>query len=409
MLIAGVCFAAGTLIGGVLAYLIRSVKIAALTQQLASEKNTKEKLQSEFRLAAAEALQNANEQFLSGAIKDLNFVKKETHSSVDLQKQEIQSSVNEMKTKLEDYQRIVKKFEEERSAMYARLEQSMTQVLSAEQSIRTETTALKRVLTTSTGVRGNFGQKVLQEILEQSDLVKGISFDSQMSVEGENENELRPDFVIRLPQGKRLVIDAKEISGEYILAQETDDPEKQKEHYGKLVANIRSNFNKLSQKEYQSFVDSDIPFVVMFIPSEAAIRAAFITEPNLFQEATQKKVILASPMTIIPLIYLVAHSWKQHSLAQSARELGNTVEALGDRLYTFIDHLQGIRGGIKKAVEGWNKAVGSWQERVSPQIEKTKALGGQLKKAEELESIDIAPRSFAEPLPEETLSHEERP
>ena len=409
MSIALISFLAGALIGGALVYLVRAVRIAALTQQLASEKNTKEKLQSEFRLAAAEALQNANEQFLSGAIKDLNFVKKETHSGVDLQKQEIQSSVNEMKTKLEDYQRIVKKFEEERSSMYARLEQSMTQVLSAEQSIRTETTALKRVLTTSTGVRGNFGQKVLQEILEQSDLVKGMSFDSQMSVEGENENELRPDFVIRLPQGKRLVVDAKEISGEYILAQETDDPEKQKEHYEKLVANIRNNFNKLSQKEYQSFVDSDIPFVVMFIPSEAAIRAAFVTDPNLFQEATQKKVILASPMTIIPLIYLVAHSWKQHRLAQSAQELGNTVEALGDRLYTFIDHLQNIRGGIKKAVEGWNKAVGSWQERVSPQIEKTKALGGQLKKAEELESIDTLPRSFSEPVSEETIYHEERP
>ncbi len=391
-------FLAGALLGGLFVYLIRAPKIAVLNQRLSSEINTKEKLQNEFKLAATEALQNANEQFLSSAIKDLNLVKKETDSSVDLKKHEIQSSVNEMKTKLEDYQKTVKKFEEERSSMYAKLEQSLTQVLSAEQSIRMETTALKRVLTTSTGIRGSLGQKFLQDILEQSDLVRGIDFDAQLSVMGNEGNELRPDFVIRMPQGKRLVIDAKEVTGEYFLAQETDDADQQKEHYEKLVTNIRNNFNKLSQKEYQSFVDSDVPFVVMFISNENAIRAAFMTEPNLFQEATQKKIILASPMTIIPMIYLIAHSWQQNRLAQNAQELGNAVEELGNRLYKFVEHLQAIRGGIKKTVEGWDKAIGSWQTRVSPQIEKAKTLGGRLKETEELSSIDVTPRS-AEELP----------
>ena len=194
--------------------------------------------------------------------------------------------------------------------------------------------------------------------------------------------------MVHLPQGRRLVVDAKEIAGEYVLAQETDDPEKQKVHYERLVANIRTNFNKLSQKEYQSFVDRDVPFVVMFIPSEAAIRAAFMTEPDLFREATQKKVILASPMTIIPLIYLIAHSWQQHKLAQNAQELGNAVEELGKRLYTFIEHIQNMKGGLKKTIEGWDKALSSWQSKVSPQIEKTRALGGKLKEIEEPCSIE---------------------
>lgn len=394
-------FAGGFLIGALFIYLIRAAKITALTEQLAAEKNTKEKLQNDFKLAASEALQNANQQFLSSALKDLQSVRNEANMSVDHKKQEIQASVTDMKERLDEYQRVVRKFEDERSAMYTKVDQQLAQVLSAEQSIRMETMSLKRVLTTSAGVRGNFGQKILQEILEQSDLVRGINFDTQLSITGGSDNELRPDFVIYLPQGKRLVIDAKEVTSEYVLAQETEDVEKQRTHYEKLVSNIRSNFNKLSQKEYQSFVDRDIPFVVMFIPSEAAIRAAFMTAPNLFQEATEKKVILASPMTIIPLIYLVSHSWQQHRLAHNAQELGNAVEELGNRLYKFVEHLQGIQSGIKKTVECWEKAVGSWQSRVSPQIEKARTLGGKLKETEDLSSVDTAPRAIADPHKEE--------
>ena len=206
-----------------------------------------------------------------------------------------------------------------------------------------------------------------------------------------------------------MIIDSKEVAGEYALAQETEDIEKQKEHYQKLVSNIRNNFVKLSRKEYQSILDPDIPFVVMFIPSEAAIRAAFATDPGIFQEATQKHVILASPMTIVPLIYLVAHSWQQHRLAQNAQDLGNAVEKLGNYLYTFVEHLQTLRGGIKKTVEGWDKAIGSWQTRVSPQIEEAKTLGGRLKETEELSSMDVSPRSVSEEAPESSLYQEKLP
>ena len=409
MLLYTAIFAAGLIVGCVFMYLSRSAKIAALSQQLTSETNTKEKLQNEFKLAASEALQNANQQFLSSAIKDLQYVKNESDQSMDHKKQEIQTSVLEMKEKLEEYQRIVRKFEEERVGMYAKLDQSLTQVLNAEQAIRMETTALKNVLTVSSGVRGKWGEKILQEILEQNNLVRGIHFDTQVSLGSETENEFRPDFVIHLPGGKKMIVDSKEVAGEYVLAQDTGDPEKQKEHYQKLVFNIRSNFIKLARKEYQSLLDPDIPFVVMFIPSESAIRAAFATDPEIFQEASKKRVILASPMTIVPLIYLVAHSWHQNRLAQNAQELGTVIEELGNRLYKFVEHLQGMQSGIKKTVDSWEKAVGSWQSRVSPQIEKARALGGRLKESEELSAIHESPRAIGENQKDEPSFLEKNP
>ncbi len=377
-------FLAGLTAGGIVTALFYRAKIARLTERLFHY----EQLQKEFKATAAEVLQNTAEQFLSSAIKDLRQVKTETDESIDKKKNDISASVSDMKARLEDTQKIVKKFEEERLVMYSKLEQSLDQVLSAEQAIRIETGALKRVLTSSTGVRGQWGEKILQEILDQNNLVRGIHYETQVHLSGESDKTSRPDFIINLPGNKRLIIDAKEVTGEYLLAQETEDPENQKTHYQKLVSNIRDNFIKLSRKEYQSLLDPDIPFVVMFIPSEAAIRAAFATDPDIFQEATQRHVILASPMTIVPLVYLIAHSWQQQRLATNATELGTAVEELGNRLFKFIEHLQQVRGGIKKAAESWDRAIGSWQTRISPQIEKTKLLGGKLKEAEELTPID---------------------
>ena len=369
-------------------YFYRGMALARLEAELGSERATKEKLQNEFRLAAAAALETTAEQFLTSAIKDLRQVKTEADDSLDIKKLEISSSVNDMKNKLEEYQKVVKKFEEERFTLYAKLEQSLSQVLSAEQSVKTETAALKRVLTESSGVRGQWGERVLQEILEQNNLVRGIHFETQVSLAENDDTDLRPDFVVHLAGGKRLVIDSKEVAGEYALAQDTDDPEKQKEHYTKLVSNIRTHLIQLGRKEYQARLDPEVPFVVMFITSEAAIRAAFATDPSLFQESTERRVILASPMTIMPLIYLVAHSWQQQQLAQNARELSLVIEELGNRIYRFVEHVRDIRSGIKKASDSWDKALNSWQARVSPQFEKAKSLGAKLKDSEELAPIE---------------------
>ncbi len=379
----------GFALGAVVAWVLGSSKNAGLKAQLDAQRDTSERIRTEFKAAASETLQKSAEQFLTSAMKDLRQVKTETDESVAKQKQEITHSVAEMKTKLDEYHQLARKFEQERAGMYGKLDQSLTQVFNAEQALRMETSSLKKVLTSSTGVRGKWGEKVLLEILEQNNLVRGIHFDTQVVIEG--AGDVRPDFVIKLPGGKRLIVDSKEVAGEYVLAQETEDPALQQEHYGKLVTNIRNNVQSLSRKEYQDRLDADVPFVVMFIPSEAAIRAAFSTDPSIFQEASSKKVILASPMTIVPLIYLIAHGWQQQKLTENARVLGSAVEELGKRLAAFIGHLQNVGGGIKKASESWDKAVASWQTRVTPQIERAKQLGGRIKDTEELTTISNAP------------------
>ncbi len=392
---------AGFLAGATTIYALLSIRLGRLGERAVQSELLNQKLQNEFKLAASEALRVANEQFLSSAIKDLRQVKTEADESLHLKNQEIAASFKEVREKIDGYQDRLRKFEDERGSLYTKMESALKQVLDAENSVRSETAGLKRVLTTSSGVRGQWGEKVLLEILEQSNLVRGIHFETQVSFSAEGENDARPDFIIHRPGGKRLIIDSKEVASEYVLAQEEDDVDRQKEHYQKLVQNIRSNFIRLSRKEYQSFLDEDVRYVVMFIPSESAIRAAFATDPGIFDEASQRKVIIASPMTIMPLIYLVANSWQQHRLANNARELGTVVEELGERLFKFIGYLKNIRDGIEKTADSWNKAVGSWEKRVSPQIDRVKNLGGRLRETEELSSVhpDLrrSPETASEP------------
>lgn len=364
---------------------------------LDSEKTTKEKLVGEFKAAASDTLHQTAEQFLSTAIKDLRQVQTEAGQGMASDKKDIERFVSDMKTRLEETQKALRAAEEERLKMYGNLEKSLTQVFDAEQSIRTEATALKNVLTSNSGVRGHLGEMVLERMLEENGLVKGIGYDTQVALTDAESNDFRPDFVVHLPGGKRLVIDSKEMSGEFVLAQESADETARKDHYQKLVQNIRNNFNRLSRKEYQAQIDPEIPFVVMFVSSEAAIRAAFATEPALYREALDKKVFLASPMTLIPLIQLIKYGWQQYRLANNARQLGEIVEELGNRLFTFVSHLKNMKEGIQKTGDAWDNAVRSWETRVAPQIQKAKDAGGKLKETDSLPAVAFKPRSLEEP------------
>ena len=379
------------LLGALLVYFWRQTKVtelsmraAAADEALKEERLSRQKMSDEFRLAASDAVRQ---------------MRQENDAAMDHKKDLIESSVGDMKSRLEEYQRVVRKFESERSEMYGNIKSSIEQMLNVGQSVRLETAALKRALTSSVGVQGNFGQIQLEEILERNGFVRGETYDTQVVLESEDGAVLRPDVVIHLPGNKKLIVDAKAPIGEFLHAMETEDPEKQKEHYQKLAVNLRDNISRLGKKEYQRLMDTDIRFVLMFVP-EGPIRAAFSADPALLQDAQAKNVLLASPMTIVPLIQLIAYGWRQYRLAGNAKELGLEVEVLGQRLFTFMEYLQDVQQGLKKAGDGWNRAVGSWQSRMAPQLEKIKGLGGKLKEAPEPQEL---PRELSDsPLQKKT-------
>ena len=135
-----------------------------------------------------------------------------------------------------------------------------------------------------------------------------------------------------------------------------------------------------------------MPYVIMFIPSEAAVRAVFEYDLELYREAQEKKVMLASPATIMPLVLLISHAWKQHKTSENASKLAKEITDLGARLNTFLGHVAGIGSSLSSATKKFNEAVSSWDSRVHPKIDHINTLGGNMLLDDKLGQVDIEPR-----------------
>jgi DNA recombination protein RmuC len=257
--------------------------------------------------------------------------------------------------------------------------------------------SLKDVLSSSGTVRGRWGEAVLKTLLEESGFTEGINFHVQETIEGEG-SALRPDVIIDLPGGFHLAVDSKASLEQFFKVVEETDIDKKQEHTVLFTQNIRRHVQALASKEYQKHLDPKIPYVIMFIPGEAAVRTAFEHDTTLYQDAQSKKVLISSPATIMPMILLIAHAWKQHKSIENASKIMVEIAVLGDRLKTFSSHLGGIGSALSGAVKMFNSAVGSWDLRVHPQIEKIATIGGNLNLDSNLSQIEEEPR-----LPQKTL------
>ncbi len=359
------------------------------------------KLREAFSKMAQEALaQNLDSQ--------LKALQKQNTADLELKKQSFDQSFTEIQKNLKITGDQIHQFEKERVDQYSKIEKQIHTMAQQEQKLIQETERLKSALTTSQSVRGRWGELVLRNILEQSDLVSGIDFEEQLHTIGSEGGTLKPDFVVKLPQsGQHLVIDSKaSIFDSYLESETAQDDAARKTMHLDFAKRLRSRIQELSGKEYQKHVANSLPYVILFVPSEAAIRAAFDVDPQLFQYAMERRVFISSPATILPLIMLIAHAWKQYRLSERASELANVIDTLGSRLETFVNRLGRVQSGLDQATRGWNEAIDkSWngQQSVLKSIDKARELGGNLSEVKALEMIDQNPRAI-EIKPESEMS-----
>ena len=347
-----------------------------LEQRVKDHELSEGKLKDQFTLLAQEVL-SKNLEAQVKALQNQN-----THD-LDKKKQEFTQSFEEIKSHLKVTGEKISLFEKERTDQYAKIERQIQTISLQEQKLITETERLKSALTTSQSVRGRWGELVLRNILAQSDMVQGIDFEEQEFVLGAEGNALKPDFVIKLPQsGQHLIIDSKaSIFDSYLESEQAQTESGRHELHLDFAKRLRTRVQDLSSKEYQKHLAQAVPYVVLFVPSEAAIRAAFDVDQDLFKWAMDRKVFLASPATILPLIMLIAHGWKQHRLSERAAELSKVVDDLGGRLELFVKRLGKVQSGLDQAARAWNEAIDkSWNgnQSIQKSIEKARELGGNI-------------------------------
>ncbi len=346
-----------------------------------------EQLENRFKSIAGDVIRIHSKDFLG------EFEKTRSIYNSDLENKEksFEKIIEGLSKSMEVVDKKMIEFEKERSEQFGALGESIKNVLNEGAKIQEATLSLKSVLSSASAVRGRWGELLLKTILEQSDLNEGVIFQTQETIMGEDAN-LRPDVIITLPDGMKLAIDSKASLEEFFKAVEEKDFEKRKEHIIKLTENIRGHIKDLASKEYQKHLDKRVPYVVMFIPSEAAIRAVVEEDMGIYREAQEKRVMLASPATIMPLLSLIAHAWKQQKTVENASRLAQEITDLGGRLKTFLGHIVGIGSSLSSATKKFNEAASSWDSRVFPKIEQINTLGGNMQIDSQISQVEIEPR-----------------
>ncbi|WP_447978668.1 DNA recombination protein RmuC [Candidatus Nitrospira bockiana] len=362
-----------------------------LHEQKALVTQARQELADTFRALSGEALKTNNEAFLDLARASFATLHAEAKGELLQRQQAIDDAVKPLQEALRRYDEQLQMMERARQSAYGSLDQHLKQLADSHQRLQQETSNLVNALR-APSVRGRWGEITLKRVAELAGMVAHCDFVEQESIETE-DGRLRPDMVIRLPGGRQIVVDAKAVLSAYLEAHEAQDETVRVERLRRHAAQVRSRMEQLSAKAYWNQFPQAPEIVVLFLPGEHFLAAAQEHDPTLAEEGFARRVILATPNTLIALLHAAAYGWRQEQLSQHAQQAGQLGKDLYERMAVLTEHLETIGQALGKSVLAYNKAVASLETRVLPAARKFKELGiASDKEVPLLEALDVAPR-----------------
>ncbi len=316
----------------------------------------REAMLSEFRATGAEVLKVNQDEFLKRA--EARF--KESEATGEAKIRALLSPVGE---RLEKYEKQVETLEKQRVDAFGQLNGVIQSMREGQEEVRREAQRLGNSLTNAPKARGRWGERALQNLLEQCGLAQHTDFNMEHSIDTE-DGRLRPDAVINVPGQKKLVIDSKVSLNAYQAAFEADDDAVRDQQMKLHAKSMRNHVQTLGDKSYQSQFDEAPDYVIMFVPGEHFVTAALEADPTLWDFAFERRVLLATPTNLVAIARTVAQVWRQDGLAKEAQEIGKLGAELYDRLRVAAEHMKRVGGGLETAVSNYNKFVGSFERNV---------------------------------------------
>ncbi len=355
-------------------------QLKAAQQSLADLTRVKGEMENAFKALAADALKNANEQFLGQA--NIQFEAK--HQAINT----LLQPVKETLVKLDEQTRTL---ESKREGAYEKLGQQLLQLgedqAKLQQAAYTLSSALRDTRTT-----GKWGEIVLHRVVELAGMTEHCDFTQQHT-----QDDNRPDMVVHLPNGRTIIVDAKTSVKCFLEAAEATDETARQQKLKDHAKNIRAHALGLAKRHYEKAFEDAIDLTICFIPGDVYYYAALQADPNLFEDAANEKIIFATPTTLIALLKAAAFGWQQDSLRCEAREILTQAQVVYERLTTATVHFKNLRVSLNNSVENYDKLLASLETRVFPAGRRMKELGISGDELPSIEPIDRTTRQSQAP------------
>ncbi|MFI3248810.1 MAG: DNA recombination protein RmuC [Rikenellaceae bacterium] len=321
-------------------------------------------LREQFKNIATEIFTDHSRQF-----------KESSRESIDTMLKPFKENITSFRDRVET----IYNFEnEQRGALKNELERLME----LNRRITAETSNLTNALRGNSKVQGDWGEMILETILQSSNLVRGTHYSTQTNFKDEAGNNLRPDVLLNLPEGKQIIIDSKTSLTAFVNYVNSEDPAARRQALDAHIVSVRQHIKELANKEYQKLVNSP-DFVIMFIPSEPAFLAALQAESSLWSEAYEKRVIISSPTNLFALLKLVDDLWKRNAQSKNTAEIVTRGTKLYDQLVNFVTSLEGVGAALDSAKTKYDdayKRLCTGNDNIIRNGEKLRKLGLPTKK-----------------------------
>jgi DNA recombination protein RmuC len=345
-------------------------RLAAEQERVRALEQAEQRLKEAFLATGSQALQANSEEFLKLARTAFANLLTEAKGDLANKQQAIDALIKPIRDLLEKQNVAVGEIEKKREVAYRGVEEQIKQIIQSNEKLDRETgrlvTALRRP-----EQRGRWGEMQLRNVVELAGMTKHCDFDEQVQTDDPTTRD-RPDMTVHMPGGGVIVVDAKVALNAYLDAIQPDADREAllKRH----AAQVQTHYKALRHSRYWDQFERTPELVVMFMPIESALVAALEVKPDLYADALQNHVLIATPTLLVAVLRAVAYGWQQEDVAANAREISQAGKELYDRLSTFVTHFENIGGGLKRASSAYDSAVGSLERMVLPSSRKLKDL-----------------------------------
>ncbi|MCG3180858.1 MAG: hypothetical protein BIFFINMI_03221 [Phycisphaerae bacterium] len=360
----------------------------SIADQRKGLETAQQQLKDSFAALAGQALKSSNAEFLQLAKGALEKYIEQAKGDLGQRQEAIDKLVKPLGEALKAFDDQARRLESQRSKEQGELKPYL-------QSISRETRDLVEALR-KPQVAGHWGELQLQRIVEAAGMNEHTHDFATQVTKSTDDGPLRPDMIVELPGRLRLIIDAKCPVDAFMAVQGAQTVDQRNAAMDGFTRRVRDRLRELSSKNYWAHFGPSPDFVVMFLPGESLFRAALDHDPDLMELGVSESVMLASPMTLLALMKVVAYSWRQHEAAENCEKIRQAGEELYSRVSKWLTHLEAVRSSLKSTVERFDRSVGSVNRMVLPSARRLKELGaGQGDDLSDLETIDQFPREVA--------------